>query len=171
MKELDLEVVGTGLYWVGGKIRSVDSAARDLILQSRRELQLVTYELRTDARHVLEIAQNRLEAGVTVTVVVNRLDNKPKSIRRYLDSLLNTYPGFHLYDFVPPDSDEDLHAKLMVADRRCALIGSANMSWRGLVKNHELGTLLTGDPVVAISSAIDKLLRSPYAEEVRVRGS
>lgn len=165
-RPLELRVAVTGTSWMGGSIGSVDTALREIVTGARRELQLVAYELRTDAKHFLEMVEDRLASGVNVTFVVNRLDKKPLNVRGYLADLAHEYPGMELYTFAPPNEDEDLHAKLVIADREQMLIGSANLSWRGLVENHEIAVRLRGAEVSNVSSAVDKLLGSPHIRRI-----
>jgi cardiolipin synthase len=65
-----------------------------------------------------------------------------------------------LYGF-SDEQEYDLHAKVIVADRKMALVGSSNLSRRGLLNNHELALFVEGKTVEQIASAIDKLLLSP----------
>lgn len=168
-RQLSLRVAVTGSSWMGGTIGSVDTALRELISGASRELQIATYELRMDATHLLDLLEDRLGAGVTVTIVVNRLDAKPTAVRQYLLELVQTYSHCHLYTFEPPTEDEDLHAKLVVADRERMIIGSANLSWRGLVENHEIAVRLEGADVASVASAVDKLLGSSHLRPIRAR--
>jgi phosphatidylserine/phosphatidylglycerophosphate/cardiolipin synthase-like enzyme len=166
-RSLNLRVAVTGSSWMGGNVGSVDTALRELLSGARRELQIATYELRIDAKHLLDILEDRLEAGVAVTMVVNRLANKPFSVREYLQALVASHPYFRLYTFEPPTEDEDLHAKLIVADRDRMIIGSANLSWRGLVENHEIAVRIEGQEVASVASAVDKLLGSAHIRQIR----
>ena len=42
-------------------------------------------------------------------------------------------------------------------DRKKCIIGSANFTWGGLFKNHEVATYLEGEDVWHLSSLIDTL--------------
>jgi len=164
---LALEVVVTGFSWMGGRIGSVETAVRHLIERAQRELQMVSYEIRFDAQFVLDLVEARLLAGVDVVFVVNRLGDKPKAIQSRVKKLALEYPNFRLYDFAPPSEEEDLHAKLLIADRENLLIGSANLSWRGLVKNHEIAVRLAGPSVSRVSTAVDRLLKASQIRRVK----
>jgi phosphatidylserine/phosphatidylglycerophosphate/cardiolipin synthase-like enzyme len=45
---------------------------------------------------------------------------------------------FDVIDFVGEDDNDHLHAKIVVADRRRALVGSANLTAHGLLLADEL---------------------------------
>ena len=69
------------------------------------------------------------------------------------------YQHFHLYDFLV-EAGSSLHAKAIVADHRAALIGSSNMSRRGLLANHELALLVDGPAAATAGRAMDALIES-----------
>lgn len=48
------------------------------------------------------------------------------------------------------------HLKVVVADDRVAYLGSANITEAGLMRNLELGVLITGDDVAAIKRLLDQ---------------
>ena len=60
------------------------------------------------------------------------------------------------------DEWSDLHAKVIVVDRRKAIIGSSNLSRRGFLTNYELALLLEGSTATTVASVVDKLLASPH---------
>lgn len=49
-----------------------------------------------------------------------------------------------------------LHAKVLVSDRKKALVGSANFSWGGMIANYEIGIMLEGDAAWKMAEIIDK---------------
>jgi len=68
---------------------------------------------------------------------------------------------------MPTQEQADLHAKVIVVDRKKALVGSANLSLRGLMNNHELGVVVEGPVAAEIARAIDMLMASPYTMPVQ----
>jgi len=65
-----------------------------------------------------------------------------------------------VYDFRSDQSTEGLHAKAVVVDRRVALIGSANLSFRGMVGAHEMAVILRGPSAALVAGSIDRLILS-----------
>ncbi|HXG23887.1 MAG TPA: phospholipase D-like domain-containing protein [Chthonomonadales bacterium] len=51
-----------------------------------------------------------------------------------------------------------LHAKVIVIDRRQAIVGSANLTAGGLGKNHEIAVLVEGEVAWEIASLIDRMV-------------
>ena len=80
-------------------------------------------------------------------------------VRQRLVNLMNGRPWCQVLDFSSPDPEEDLHAKVVVADRTRALVGSANLSRHGLIINHELAVVIEGPPAGEVARTIDLLMR------------
>jgi cardiolipin synthase len=159
-------VVATGPAWLGAGTGSVDSALEDLMRGAAREIQVAAYRVTTSASDFLRLLKSRLDAGVRVSLVINRLSAQDDSITRSLRDLARTYSHFELYDFQPKGEREDLHAKVIVVDRERALLGSANLTGRGLVANHELGVVLSGKIARDLGAALDRLVQSTDAVRV-----
>ena len=78
---------------------------------------------------------------------------------------MERYQHFQLYNFLG-EAGSSLHAKAIVVDHRAALIGSSNMSRRGLLANHELALLVDGEPAATAGRAMDALIESPLVSRV-----
>lgn len=55
---------------------------------------------------------------------------------------------------------------MLIVDRRKAIIGSSNLSWRGLIANHETALMLEHGEVGTLARAFDVLLGGDYVKEV-----
>lgn len=75
------------------------------------------------------------------------------------------YPHFFLYDF-SSEGWSDLHAKVIVADRSKAVVGSSNLSRRGMLTNYELAVLVEGNAAVTVAKAVDRLFDSENVNRV-----
>ena len=163
-----VSIVVTGLAWMGGGIRSVESAIEDMLTNASDEIQVAAYMITGGAGEFLRLVQNCLYRGVRVTMIVNRLETQPEEIRAVIKDMARQFHHFVLLDFNPKDEQEYLHAKIMVADRSTALVGSPNLSWRGLVVNHELAVVITGPAAAKIAGLLDSLGRDPRTSVVKV---
>lgn len=152
---------------MGNGVRSVDSAIEDLITHAMEEFQIVAYAVGTGGLRVLSMIEDRLAAGVRTTFLVNRLETQDADVRDALERLAREYPHFQLCNVTPTSPEEDLHAKILVADRSRALIGSANLSYRGLIRNHELTLLVDGPPAGSVAACLDKLSQARCSEAAR----
>ena len=168
MSQESLKIVVSGSTWIGGGLGSIESALYRLLTQANDEIQIVAYAISSAAPLLFQQLTAALQRGVRVRLIVNRFALQPTAVQQICNSLLKQFPQlFHLFSFVPQRDEEDLHAKVIVVDRYHALVGSANLSLRGLMDNHELGVVITGVGAVEIARAIDVLLTSPYIFPLR----
>ncbi|MBF7084353.1 endonuclease [Desulfallas sp. Bu1-1] len=166
MSNNNVRVIVTGNGWMGGGIGSADTAMSRLFMRVKNELLICAYSLTSGADSILQGVNDVLERGVSVTLIINRLSEQAFSVIDYLNCLLVNHPNLSVYDFCPITKGEDLHAKVMVADRTVALVGSFNLSRRGLLENHELGVEITGEAVKDIARAIDMIINSGLVKKV-----
>lgn len=153
----------SGTTWMGRGIDSIEKEIDVLFSEARREVQIVTYSISMRAPELLGLMEMVLKNGAIIKLIVNNFDNLGIGIRERLLELEKT-EGFLLFKYTPKkDNDEDaLHAKIIVADRRMALLGSANLSWRGLVSNHEIGVVLYGDAACTVADLVDRLIEKNH---------
>lgn len=103
-------------------------------------------------------------------MLINRYEQQHESVKRELRDLQQRFPTLlQLFSFVPDDEEADLHAKIILVDRKYALVGSANLSLRGLMDNHEFALIVEGPPVADITRAVDMLFKSDQAFAVNSR--
>lgn len=158
-------VVATGAGWLGSGIGSIETALEDIFDQARRDILLTVYSIGAVDRLIVWL-ETALTRGIAVTLVINALDDQPREASTALRHLATAYPHFRLYQFIPSEG-VDLHAKAVVADHSAALIGSSNLSRRGLLTNHELALLVRGSVASDIAEAIERLVSSRYVARVR----
>ena len=165
-KEDKVTIAVTGLAWMGQGIRSINSILEETLPQSNDEVQIVAYRITRGATGFLDSITKCLNRGVKVNLIINRFDKQPIETKKRLLRLVSQFNHFSLFDFSPENVEEDLHAKLIVFDRSKALIGSSNITWRGLVLNHELGVIVEGQSASKIGGLIDSLTRDPRTKKV-----
>jgi cardiolipin synthase len=152
-----IRVLVSGLNWMGSGIGSIESAIERLLAEARNEILLTAYSI-GNADRIFELLESALARGVRVRMVVNRLSEQHESVQRRLERLRQNYPHFVLLPFEPAEERGDLHAKVLVVDRQRALVGSSNLSYNGMVLNHELAVLIEGKESSEIARVIDRLL-------------
>jgi phosphatidylserine/phosphatidylglycerophosphate/cardiolipin synthase-like enzyme len=152
-----LTVAVTGTAWMGGGVGSVQSAMEELFDRADHEIQIAVYQMTVGATKFLKRLQECLARGIRVTIIINRYDEQPVEIKKELSLLSAKFPHFEILNFQPRNSMEDLHAKIMVVDRASALVGSANLTWKGLVGNHELAVVVYGSVASKIGELFDRL--------------
>jgi len=162
----EVSVVATGLSWVGGGTRSVEQTLISLITAASDEILVTAYSLTGGSSRVVDALAGAVSTGVRCVFVINRLDEQRNDIRASLLELMVRYPGIvTVYSFSNVAS-EGLHAKVVVVDRRVALVGSANLTFHGMTASHELGLLVRGPAAAAVAGAIDRLIMSPQVRRI-----
>ena len=119
---------------MGAGIGSIESAIDELFRNATDEIILSVYTIGSGADLVFRWLEGALDRGVQVSLVINSLEDQPQDVVGRLRLIGKSYSHFHLYDF-RGEAGSALHAKVIVADHRFALIGSSNMSRRGLLAN------------------------------------
>jgi cardiolipin synthase len=161
-----VSVVVTGTPWMGSGIGSIETALHRLFTEAGDELLLTVYRITSGADLLPEWLESSLGRGIRTKVVVNRLAEQPSQVAvATLLRLARNYPHFELFDCIPVE-DTDLHAKIVVADRRRAIVGSSNMSRRGLLTNLELAVAVEGPLATRVAEAVDRLIGSRYVTRV-----
>lgn len=158
-------MVVTGVAWMGHGVGSVESSIERLFREAEREIALTVYAIYSRVDLLFDWMETALSRGIQVTVIVNRLNQQPPAPASELRRLAARYGHMRLYSF-NPEEESDLHAKVVVVDRRVALIGSSNLSKRGLLTNYEMAVVISGPAAETAGAALDRLLANPYVLRV-----
>jgi cardiolipin synthase len=129
--------VATGEEWIGYGVRSFSSMIEEIMDHAEKELVMTVYVI--SDMNVVENIKNALERGISVEIFIYLPDPSHKTgaideISRLKDKY--SYLTIHMI------RDKILHAKVLVADSRKVLAGSANPTFGGMVKNYEMGFLV-----------------------------
>jgi phosphatidylserine/phosphatidylglycerophosphate/cardiolipin synthase-like enzyme len=144
---------------MGGGIGSIESALEQLFREAKQEISLTAYSLSTGADLLFDWMEAALARGVQISLIINHLNDHPFEVISKLRRFAATYTHLRLYDFLS-EGEADLHAKVIVVDHNKALIGSSNLSRRGLLANHEMAVMIQGTAVVNVANAMDRLMQS-----------
>lgn len=178
------QVPSTQVVWTGPKVegsflRATREVVRELLRGAQAELLVVGYWIaaRDDGEGIIEevIASlaDAVTRGLTVSVVVDeRIRPDGRDNRRILVSVWPVgvaLPKILTWRLPPGDEHLKLHAKLLVADRRDALVTSANLTSYAMDRNMEMGVRIVGQPAVDIARHFDLLeaagILEPYEDE------
>ena len=167
MTDNHIRVVVSGDSWMGGGFGSIESALRDLLHGADDEVIIIAYAISSATQTLFQQFKKLLERGTRLRMLINRYEEQHESVKAGLSKLQKQFPGlFQLFSFIPSHAEADLHAKIILVDRKYALVGSANLSLRGLMDNHELGLVVEGDTVADLTRAIDLLFKSHRVQAV-----
>ncbi|HKA98506.1 MAG TPA: phospholipase D-like domain-containing protein, partial [Streptosporangiaceae bacterium] len=135
----------TGLGWLGEGVPAVERTLTELLASAEQEILLTAYSMTPGSGRVWDALETAISTGVHCTLVSHRLKEQHPDTRALLLGLRARFPGvFRLYTFAGTDERDVLHAKLVVIDRRVALVGSPNLTFHGMVAAHELAVVVRG---------------------------
>jgi cardiolipin synthase A/B len=173
------QVVWSGPTVDGSFVRATREIVRELLRAAQREILVVGYWIaaRDEGEGIIEefIASlaDAVSRGVSVNVIVDERIREDRRDNRRI--LVSAWPaGVMLPKIVTwrlPSGDQHLklHAKILVADRRDALVTSANLTSYAMDRNMEMGVRIVGYPAEDIARHFDLLeaqgILEPYGDE------
>lgn len=160
------EIAVTGSGWMGRGVGSIWTLVRNVFSGVNNEIQIAAYTISESDGEFFELLDDALARKTRVMLIVNRFFDQDPNVRDRLVALSKKHSNFILKNFEPDDSREDLHAKLIVIDHSVALVGSANLTWKGMVMNHEIMVRLTGESAQTVGKLIDRLSKYSYCKPV-----
>lgn len=165
MTQSKTNVLVTGIDWMGGGIGSIESAMEQLFQNATDEILLTVYSISNRTDLLFDLLDSALSRGVQTKVIINRFQKQPRAVVKRFQDMVGNYPHFLLHDF-SGDNETDLHAKVIIFDRKAAIVGSSNLSWRGMVTNYEMAVLIEGSTVIVAAQAIDRLFASEHVSRI-----
>ena len=104
---------------------------------AEKEIVMTAYVI-SDMK-VVDSVKNALERGISVEIFIYLPDSSQRtSAVNEIFKLSKEYRYLRIHTI----SDEVLHAKVLIVDGDRVLVGSANPTFGGMVKNYELGFLV-----------------------------
>jgi phosphatidylserine/phosphatidylglycerophosphate/cardiolipin synthase-like enzyme len=152
-----VRIVATGPELIREDVRSLEVVLQEIIDSARKEIQILAYAVTSSAMPVLQGLERAARRGVKVTLVLNNPEELEEGVRNFLSCLSREYPG-HVKVLGFGGTDRALHAKAVVADRSVALVGSANLTGGGMIRNYEVGVVVEGEPASAIARVVDRVV-------------
>ncbi len=150
-----IQILATGPELLKRGFRSIEPVTEELIREADNEIQILAYVLTPEAIHLLSLLREAAARGVRITMIINSLDTQHQAIRKELQTLLSGFPYTKILNFKRRKGQ--LHAKLLIADRKRAVVGSANFTWMGMYANYELGLLVEGETAWELATVVDFL--------------
>ena len=160
-----IELAGTGPEFVSQGIREIESLMEELITGAQTEIQILAYVFTESALPLIDTLGRAAARGVRITLVLNRLNDQNPAVINKIGEMQSMFPAFKVVNFEDRHGSV-LHAKVVVSDRKKAVVGSANFTMGGMTSNYELGIFLEGDVAWKLSNVIDT-----FAEWVNSRNS
>jgi len=158
VNQVRVEIIATGKGFESPGVRSFETVIKELFQSAQIEVQVAIYLISPSAIDLVQFLGDRASRGIRVTIILNSLKETCSSVRQILLNFSRTLGDlFRVYSF-KERFGTDLHAKVVVVDRKKAIIGSSNFSWGGMVENHEMGVMVEGYPAWQIATLLDNLV-------------
>ena len=104
---------------------------------------LVTIYILSD-KAIINSIKNALKKKILVEIFIYLSDkSQNKKISKEFYKLGEQYKNLKIHEV----NEKLLHAKVLVVDYKYVLIGSANLTFGGMVKNYELGVLIDDEEI------------------------
>lgn len=136
-----VDLVWTGPIPRASKSRLTSATIEDLIDRAMTSLLIVGYAVYQE-HSVLSALMRAASRNVSIGLLLERTADNP----RYQGPTIAPFQGIPATRWCWPaarrETDAALHAKVVVADRRWVMIGSANITQAALTKNLECGVIL-----------------------------
>ncbi len=152
----EVEIIGTGVEFLRTGIMGMEPTIKLLITEATTEIQIMAYVFTESALPILNLLEKQAAKGIMVTIVVNNLNSQRQVIVSKLNELAK-YPRVKIIDFIDK-RNRQLHAKVLVIDRKKALVGSANFTWGGMLTNYEVGIKVEGEMAWKLAKLVDSLV-------------
>ena len=143
-------------------LRTTGGVAREIVDSSEQSLLVVGYSVTTDSKmaglasQTIVAMARAAERGVVVTAVLHRKANRAAILEAWREGV----PPPSIFTWRALDDEmASVHAKLLVADRRDALVTSANLTYHGFEGNFEMGVRVGGHVAAEIHDRIHELIR------------
>ena len=154
-----IKILATGSDFLKEGVRGTGPVIEELMENIDNELHILAYVISEHAEKFLGLIERALESGIKTTLVINNLQKQDTYVRDKLLKWKSKFRYFNLVDF--NRKEKTLHAKVVVVDRKKAVLGSANFSWGGMSGNYEIGIFLDGREAWTLSKLVDDVANSP----------
>jgi cardiolipin synthase len=162
-----VNVAVTGNAWMRNGVGSIRNLMETAFSNANNEILIAIYAISTN-EEFLKMLKDTLVRGIRICMIVNKFETQHAIAKKEIMRISNLYENFILFDFIPDNDFEDLHAKIIVIDHKYALVGSANLSTNGLFRNYELMVGISGVAANQIAAQIDTLLKSKNVKRVKL---
>jgi phosphatidylserine/phosphatidylglycerophosphate/cardiolipin synthase-like enzyme len=160
------EVCATGPDFLTGRIRYIFTVICERLEAAESEIFITAYSIGKLDDKITSIIKQKLELGVKVIFIIERLKKKSGGSLDLLMKWCRRFENFDIYDFNPSNEYSSLHAKIIAIDRKVAIIGSSNLSKSGHLYNYEMGVVVRDGVAAQVVDACYSLLNSRNVKKV-----
>lgn len=155
-----VDIVGTLPISVTN-VRKTVGVVRQLLNEARSHILITGYAISEYFADIFELVLVKNKNGVQVDLYVD--DNQ--MVTQFIDQIKDKDHQLNIYTYQGKDFSS-LHAKVIIVDYQKAFVSSANLSYNGIVNNLELGTLISGKKVTALTQIFEELNSQGYFKKL-----
>ncbi len=162
----DMEILATGRLFVKHSgVRATQPVIERLLHDTERSIHMLAYKLGPKIE-MWDLLEAKIEYGYDVTIILS-MDDQIQPVRKRLRKMAHQHQdNLHLMDFKNPEGGL-LHAKVLVVDRKTAVLGSANFSKGGFDDHYEIGLLIENKDITwQLAGLIDSLRDSDLTSRI-----
>lgn len=151
----DIDIIVSGIDFLGLGLVSQERVVKDLFRNCKSSIILFTYSL-TQVTDILELLKEAIVKGIHLLIIAEGSALNPKR-EKILTELCELNPEI-VRAYIYRHRSHLFHAKVIIVDRVEAIIGSANFTFSGYNKNHEIGVHIKGVSVNKLVLMIEAFL-------------
>jgi phosphatidylserine/phosphatidylglycerophosphate/cardiolipin synthase-like enzyme len=155
-----VDIVGT-LPIAVPNVRKTVGVVRQLLTEAKSHILITGYAISEYFTDIFDLVLAKNSNGVQVDLYVD--DNQ--RVSQFLNQIKNKDHLLNIYTYQGKDFSS-LHAKVLTVDYQKAFVSSANLSYNGIVNNLELGTLISGKKVTALTQIFEDLKNQGYFKKL-----
>lgn len=142
-------------------IRQTIGVLMEHIYSSNKSILITGYSISEFSYEIIRILSKKAKENVEITFLIDKNVDEKLFINK-----IENIPNFKVFKLKSTTEVSNLHAKIAVFDSKHALITSSNMSYRGMVNNIEVGTIIHGEKVIQLEKIFKDLLEKNYFERI-----
>ena len=150
---MNSKILVSGKDFIRADFSAFVPVLEDMINSTENEIILATYVITDSAIHILKLLNDALSKGIKLKIIVNHINKEDVFFKKWVQKNRENYANFVFK--INDRKEYRLHAKVIISDRKKAIVGSANYTWSGMIKNFEIGTYLEGSEIWKLASLIE----------------
>lgn len=148
----------------GSPARSTSQVVREMLLEARREVLAVGYEI--NDTEVIKLLQQAALRGAEIILVCDRFRASGPRVLAEWPAVCPLPRIFHDSSRAESTQYASMHSKALIVDGIDLLVTSANFTFHGLRGNIEFGVRLRGSPAEEARNVFRQILQSGILERL-----
>jgi len=153
-----VEFLVSGIDFLGSGLKSQENYVKRLLEDCTSSIFILTYSL-TDVTGVVELVKEVVVRKNVKVIIIADESAVNKRGRKLLMDLCQLNP-ISVNAYLYYHNNHLFHPKVIIIDEEHAIVGSANFTFSGYNKNHEIGIHVKGPPVLKLLHTIQDFIEN-----------